>query len=131
MIRVITMALHRKLNNKPFAIAALQRDYGDGAFSALRDSIRDVHPSDTLFGSWFVPKRFFRSFAYSAGFEVLSNDDGNLLLRVLTIQINNKSVEQVESDKIKWKVGDVIPMRNRQMRNWKEVINYPPLDWAL
>jgi len=127
-IRLTVAGLHRNLNNTPFTISELHEKYSNGVFKILRDSIRDVNPKDTVFGSWFVPKRFHR-FSYSAWFEVISKNSttDSLKVKILKLQIEDKYVNQVKSYKRLLKVGDTTDLRNGELRNWKEInkLYYP------
>jgi hypothetical protein len=122
-IRLITAGLHRNLNNKTFTISELHEKYNNRIFKVMRDSIRDVNPKDTVFGSWFVPKPFFHRFSYSAWFEVISKNStaDSLRVKILKLQINDQNVGRVKAYKQILKVGDTTDLRNGELRNWKEV----------
>lgn len=124
IIRLLMACLHRQLNHKTYAVSELYKLYGNSTFGALQYSIRDVNPKDTVFGSWFNRQKFFKAFSWSTWFEVVSKDStsDSLKVKIVKIETGNKYVSKIAFGNKVWSVGDTIQLKNRELRNWKEII---------
>jgi hypothetical protein len=127
IIRIVIAGLHRKLNQNNFTILELSNCYKPNKYKSLVDSLRNVNPKDTVFGSWYgVGESIFKgyNYTYSAWFEVVSKDIENnaLKLKIIRLQKNGIDANQIKVPNRSWSIGEILDWKNGDLRNWKEVL---------
>lgn len=107
---------NRKLNNNSYTISELASKYGNAAFKNLVDLTRNVSVGDTVYGNWFNAERYFHHFSYTAWFEVVGKDEttDTLKLKILKLIIGDKSVDELLTTTLHWRVDDV-----RETEEWR------------